>query len=189
MTSKITDLTAATAAAGDEIPANRAGSDKKLLAQDIAALGPNSYAGIYIYDGAYAQTIATGSTPAKLVAFAQAGGANGLSANCTTDKANSKITITRAGVYYLNYSVSFLSSVASVNWECYVFADGSIIPSTGALSKMGTGAGTDTKCINGGGFFSILANKDVDFRAYHSHGSNCDITISHANLCVRFVGT
>lgn len=189
MSTKITNLTSATAAAGDEIPCNRAGADKKITAGDIAALGPNAYAGIYVYDGSTAQAISNGTTPVKITAFQQTGGANGLSANCTSDKANSKITITRAGTYYLNYSISFVSSVASINWECYCFVDGTIVPSTGSMSKVGTGAGTDTKCINGGGFFAITANKDVDLRAYHDHGSSANITVSHANLCVRYVGT
>jgi hypothetical protein len=35
---KITDLGAGTATSGDEVPANRAGADAKLLVQDIAAL-------------------------------------------------------------------------------------------------------------------------------------------------------
>jgi len=189
MSTKIGNLASATAAAGDEIPANRSGSDVKLTAAGIAALGPNSYAGIYIYDGATAQVIATGTTPVKLTHFAAAGGANGLFATCTPDKANSKIIVVRAGVYYVNYSVSFLSSVASINWEMYVFSDGTIVPATGSLSKMGTGAGTDTKCLNGGGFVAVAANKDIDLRGYHDHVSNASITVSHANLTVRYVGT
>ena len=188
MTSKITDLTAATAAAGDEIPANRAGSDKKLLAEDIAALGPNRYAGIYIYDGATAQTVANGTTPIKITAFDAATGFNGLSSHCTADKVNSKITVLHAGVYYVNYSISFSNAVTpSLIWEFYVHSDGVIFPSSGAQVKMASAG--DLKCLGGGGFVNVLANKDIDLRCYHSHSAGIDMTITHGNLCVRYVGT
>ena len=189
MSTKIGNLNAATAEEGDEIPANRSGSDVKLTAGDIASLGPNSYGGMYVYDGATAQAITNTTTPVKLTCFSLAGGVNGLSHNCTPDKVNNRITVARAGTYYLSYSLSFLSSVASINFESYVYVDGTIIPSTGSMSKMAAGAGTDMKCINGGGFAAIAANKDVDLRAYHSHGSSVDMTVSHANLTVRYVGT
>ena len=149
-------------------------------------VSPNAFAGMYVYDGSTAQTVATGTTPILLTCFNTAAGANGLSYDCTPVKASNKITVARAGIYKIAYSISYTSNPGSVTWEFYAFNDGTQVTATGAMSK--TANSGDTQCISGIGFASIAANKDIDLRGYHDNGGNVAITASHVNLIVTRVG-
>ena len=146
---------------------------------------PGTFGGIYIYDGAAAQTVAT-ATQSVLTSFAAAGGADGLSSDVTVAKASNKITVTRAGKYRVSYSISYSSSVSSSVWEFYVFNNGTQINSTGAQSKTATAA--DIQCVSGCGFTTVAANTDLDIRGSHGEGGNANITINHANFTVEYVG-
>ena len=146
---------------------------------------PGTFAGIYVYDGITAQAVAAGSTPILLTCFNTATGANGLSNDCTSVKASNKITVTRAGTYLINYSISYTSSNNTV-WEFYAFNDGTQLAGTGAMSKIATGA--DTQCVSGNGYAAVAAGKDIDLRGYHSDGGSTNITVSHGNLTVTRVG-
>ena len=145
-----------------------------------------SFAGILVYDGVTAQSIATGTTPTLLTCFNTAAGANGLSYDCTPVKASNKITVTRAGVYKIAYSFSYALGTNNLLWEMYAFNDGVQVTGTGAMSKTGTAG--DTQCVSGVGFATVAANKDVDLRGYHSDGGNVNITPSHVNFTVTRVG-
>jgi hypothetical protein len=146
---------------------------------------PGTFAGIYVYDGSTAQTVATGSTPVLLTCFNTAAGANGLSNDCTPVKASNKITVTRAGTYLIAYSISYTSGV-NTNWEFYAFNDGTQLLGTGAMSKIAVGA--DTQCVAGTGYAAAAAGKDIDLRGYHSDGGSANLTVSHCNLTVTRVG-
>jgi hypothetical protein len=147
---------------------------------------PGCYAGIYIYDGVTAQTIATGTTPTLLTGFNTATGFNGLSSNCTPVKTSNKITVTVAGTYMIAYSFSYAAGTNNIIWEMYAFNAGTRLSGTGAMSK--TGAAADTQCISGMGFAAVAANTDIDLRGYHNDGGNVTITPNHANLTVVRVG-
>jgi hypothetical protein len=146
---------------------------------------PGTFAGIYVYDGSTVQAVAAGSTPLLLTCFNTAAGANGLSNDCTSVKASNKITVTRAGTYLINYSISYASSVNTV-WEFYAFNDGTVLSGTGAMSKIAVGA--DTQCVSGNGYAAVAAGKDIDLRGYHSDGGGANLTVSHCNLTVTRVG-
>ena len=104
--------------------------------------------------GSTVQAVAAGSTPILLTCFNTAAGANGLSNDCTSVKARNKITVTRAGTYLINYSISYTSSVNTV-WEFYAFNDGTVLSGTGAMSKIAVG--TDTQCVSGNGYAAVAA--------------------------------
>ena len=146
---------------------------------------PGTFGGIYIYDGAAAQTVAT-ATQSVLTSFAAAGGADGLSSDVTVAKASNKITVTRAGKYRVSYSISYSSSVSSSVWEFYVFNNGTQVNSTGAQSKTATAA--DIQCVSGCGFATVAANTDLDIRGSHGEVGNANITLNHANFTVEYVG-
>lgn len=145
-----------------------------------------SFGGIYIYDGATAQTIATGTTPTKITQFSASAGADGQANDTTPDHANSKITLTRAGKYLINYSVSYISDTNGVTWESYAFAGGSVVNATGGKQYIATGS--QTSHIRSMGFVNVSANTDIDLRIYHDRGGNVALTIGHANLTVLRVG-
>ena len=146
---------------------------------------PGTFAGIFVYDGSTAQAVAAGSTPILLTCFNTAAGANGLSNDCTSVKASNKITVTRAGTYLINYSISYTSGVNTI-WEFYAFNDGTQLPGTGAMSKIAVGA--DTQCVSGNGYAAVAAGKDIDLRGYHADGGSANLTVSHCNLTVTRVG-
>jgi len=146
---------------------------------------PGTFAGIYVYDGSTAQAIAAGSTHILLTCFNTAAGANGLSNDCTSVKASNKITVTRAGTYLINYSISYTSGVNTI-WEFYAFNDGTVLSGTGAMSKIAVGA--DTQCVSGNGYAAVAAGKDIDLRGYHADGGSANLTVSHCNLTVTRVG-
>ena len=145
-----------------------------------------SYAGIYVYDGISAQTIATGTTPVLLTCFNQTTGFNGLFYDCTPVKTGNKITVTRAGVYKIAYSISFSQSGTNQVFELYAFNGGVQVAATGAQTK--TVNNTDVKCCSAIGFATVAANTDIDLRGYHDAVGNIDMTVTHTNFVVMRVG-
>lgn len=177
---KISDLPAADTITGTElVPVVQNGTSKKA---SVAALNTISrdHAAIYIYDGAYAQSIPNGSTPVLIAHFAQAGGDNGLSSGAVPDKASNRIVAAKSGRYLVQYSLSYTCNQNNVTWESYVFANGARLTDTGAMSKLSTGA--DTQCISGVGIADLVQGQAIDLRAYHNYGSAVNLTVSHASL-------
>ena len=156
-----------------------------IVSQDLA-ISSTSYAGIFVYDGVSAQTIATGTTPTLLTCFNQTTGFNGLFYDCTPVKASNKITVTRAGVYKIAYSISFSQTGTNQVFELYAFNAGVQVNATGAQTK--TANSTDIKCCSGIGFATVAANTDIDLRGYHDAIGNIDMTVTHANFVIMRVG-
>jgi hypothetical protein len=150
----------------------------------VTSLG--TYGGIYVYDGATAQSIGTGSTPITLTCFAAAGGANGLASDMTVDKANNKITVTRAGTYQIIWTLSFLSGTNAVQWEAYPFYGSTQMVGAGALIFANNNA--QAVCMTAHGYATIPANTDITLRVYHNNGGSVNITVGHANINVTRVG-
>ena len=147
---------------------------------------PGTYGGIYVYDGTTAQTVSTGSTPTTLTCFNTANGVDGLANDMTVAKASNKITVTRAGTYKVAYSISYSSSVTGSIWEFYVFNGATQLNGTGAQSK--TANASDIQCISGNGFMAVTANTDITLRGYHGEGGNANITITHGNMTLHYIG-
>lgn len=142
-----------------------------------------TFAEIHTHDASTAQAIATGATYTKLTAFTN----NGFSANCTADYANDKITITKAGIYKVNATVSFSGESVSVIWFLSPFLDGTEQDMIHASRKIGTGG--DVGNISMSGFIDVASVPvDLDLRARHDQGGNENLTISYANLNCEYIG-
>lgn len=141
------------------------------------------YAGIYVSDASTAQSIPNGTTYTKSTAFTT----DGLSANCTSDAANDKITITKTGKYLVNGTCSFSSGTNNVLWRSAAFLGGveqsnihwkrkvSIAGDVGSAAFMGL--------IN---ITSVPVDLDVRFR--HDQAGSTNITVEYSNITVLYVG-
>ena len=141
------------------------------------------YGGIYVTDGASAQTIATGTTYTKMTCFAT----NGLSSNCTSDAANDKITITKTGKYYLNWSMSASTGTNNITFSFTAFQGGTELAPPHSRRKISTAG--DVCAFGGQGFINVTSVPvDIDLRCRHDNGASIDITPVYANLTVQYIG-
>jgi hypothetical protein len=142
-----------------------------------------TFAGIYVNDGVTAQNIATGTTYTKMTHFAT----NEESSNCTADQANDKITITKTGRYYVNWSLSFTTDTNNITLRATVFLNGTEQNSPHAARKIGTGA--DVGSMSGGGIINVTtAPWDLDLRCRHDGVGTVAVTPLYSNLTVNYVG-
>jgi hypothetical protein len=180
---KVSDLPAVSAMTGDElVHVVQGGVSKKAAA---SALVRRDHAAIFIYDGAYAQSVPNGSTPAKLTHFAQAGGADSHADGMVADAANSQLIAGADGHYLVQYTLSYTCNQNNVTWEAYAFVAGLQGQASGAMSKLATGA--DTQCISGVAIVEMLQGQALDLRMYHNYGSAVNLTVSHASLVALFL--
>lgn len=151
--------------------------------------------GIITYKGTYAsifrhkslgdttQSIPTGTTPTKVLAFST----NGEQSNCTADKTNDKITITKPGRYMVNLSLSYASGTNAVNWTAYIFNGGvecENIHSTGY-----TATANDKRSTSLSGIINVTSVPcDIDYRVTHSAGASVDLIMTYVNLNVNYIG-
>ena len=145
-----------------------------------------SYGGVYVYDGAVAQSISNGTTPIQMTCWSVTGGSDGRASGVTPQAASSNIKITRAGKYQVIYNVSFLNNSSGSLWEFYIFSAGTQDQNTGAQCKTGTAG--EINHVGGFGFIDVAIDDTVDLRCYHDVGSPKTITVGHANLNVVYVG-
>ena len=139
------------------------------------------YAEIYVHEGVTAQSIATGAGYTKSTAFTT----NGVSNNCTADATNDKITITKAGTYKIECSLSFTASAD--NWFGSIFVDGTEQDKIHFERKIGVGG--DYGSTQFGGLVTVAtAPVDVDLRFRSDSVSNEDLTVRYANLNVNRTG-
>jgi hypothetical protein len=142
------------------------------------------YGEIYIDNGHTTQTLTTSF--AKVTAFNDADhGVNGLSNLMTSDKANSKITITTAGVYKVHAVFSGQSTKVSVVYMA-IFVDG--VEQNNVEAEVNTVEnGFLQLCADG--ILSIAVNKDVDMRLKYSGAEATVVTCSHVNLNLVMIGS
>jgi hypothetical protein len=141
------------------------------------------YAGIYVADASTAQSIANGTTYTKSTAFTT----NGNAANCTSDAANDKITITKAGKYLVNGTFSFSSGTNNVIWKGAAFLGGTEQPNIHWSRKTGTAGDVGSAAFMG----TINASSvpvDLDVRFRHDQIGATNITIEYANITVVYLG-
>lgn len=141
-----------------------------------------TFAEIYVADGSSSQSIASGAGYTKLTAFTT----NGSSANCTADQANDKITITKAGKYLVNCTVSGHDGVSGAVFKMALFYDGTEQNNIHATNKFN--AGSEIDAITMSGILNASANKDIDVRLSHDAGGSVDFTTNYANLSITYIG-
>lgn len=143
----------------------------------------SAYAEIHCHDAAVAQSIPTGATYTKVTAFTD----NGLSANCTADAANDKITITKAGKYRVEGTFSFTCGTNGVIIKGSAFLGGTEQNNVHFEDKVGTGSD-----VRNAGFTGIVNASsvpvDLDFRIRHDNGGSVNYTFAYANINCSMVG-
>lgn len=142
------------------------------------------YGGIHVHDNSTDQEIASGSTYIKVTQFTD----NEPSSDVTSDAANNKITITKAGNYRISGSFSFSTNPANINVFGTVFLDGVEKDSVHFVRKI-----SNANDIGNAGFTGIIdvtsVPVDLDFRVRHDSGGAIDMLFVYANMNVKFEGS
>ena len=145
--------------------------------------GSYAYGEIYINDNNVGTSIAVGAGYTKTTDF----GTNGLSKNCTPDAANDKITITKTGIYKVDFATSIKSSVANVNVMAAIFLNGVEQDQIHYRRKISTA--NDEGAASGTGFIDVTtANWDIDLRFRHDNGAPVTVTITYGNINLIYLG-
>jgi hypothetical protein len=144
--------------------------------------GLGTYGGIYLADGATPFNVATGATYVLCTAFNAATGYNGVSNDVTPNKAASKITITRAGIYNIAFRISWTSDKNTTNFRGAVFIGGTESNNIHGAAYAATGANVAEFAAFGN--VSVAANTDIDLRIRHDNGATVAITPIYANIVV-----
>jgi hypothetical protein len=141
------------------------------------------YAEIHIDDGSTAQSIATGTTYAKLTGIVS----NGEAANCIADGTNSKITVTKTGRYRVSFNMSMTSGTNNVTYKAAIFWNGTEQHQIHAQTKLANGA--DSQHISASGIVRVTsATTDTDLRVRHDNGGSVNLTPVYANITVDYLG-
>jgi len=141
------------------------------------------YAEIYLADGSTAQAIATGAGYTKLTGYAT----DGLSNNATSAVASDKITITVAGVYKVDASISASSGTANVTFRYAVFLNGVEQNAIHAYRKYAASGDNGANSMTG--YIDVTTVPwDLDVRARHDNGGSINLTPTYMNLNVSMVG-
>jgi hypothetical protein len=129
------------------------------------------------------QSIPLGTTYTKITTFAS----NGLSANCTADAANDKITITKPGIYRVTANISGYSGNMSELWEATLFLN--------AVEQSQFYTAHDASTLHYhfqtmSGFIDVTtAGWDLDLRLRHNDpGTARDFYTFNATISVDYVG-
>lgn len=151
---------------------------------------PSSYAGIGLDEGVTSQAIPNGSTAVALTVFNTAQGFNDLSNDCTADKVNNRIAITRTGRYKVDWSMSVSAGTNNIQVYGAVIRNGFIYTSGQAGTKLDTS--TDVHFLGGTAIIDVssVAGTDGHLRLglWHSHGGSVDLTPKFAGLVVVRLG-
>jgi hypothetical protein len=142
------------------------------------------FAEIYTDGGSTAQSIAQGVTPVKVINFLT----NGDSDHCTADQANSKITVTLNGEYYISISCSYKAGTGGDTWFGSIFADGVELSDIHFEDSLPNN--TDFIAASASGLHHFTGSPcDVDFRIHHDDPSNpVDFTATYMNLTLFRIG-
>jgi len=157
-----------------------------LLGTDVKATGrvteQGTFAEIYVADGSTAQSIPTGATYTKLTAFTT----NGSSSNCTADATNNKITVTKAGKYLVNCTVSGYDGATGAEFKMALFKAGTEQNNIHATNKFNVGSEIDNMDMCG--IIVATANQDIDVRLRHDQVGSVNFTTQYANLTINYLG-
>ena len=141
-----------------------------------------SYAELHAHDNSTGQSIATGTTYAKITALIGAGLYN----DATISTSTQEITINRAGTYRVALNVSFYSDTNNVIAYFAAFKGTSEIDNIHFERKIGTGADVGSSAASG--YISCSAGDIITLRARHDYTSAVVFTVTYANLNVERIG-
>jgi hypothetical protein len=140
------------------------------------------YAGIHVHDASAIQSIPTGTTYTKILAYTD----NGLSSNCTSDATNDKITITIAGKYRIEGSLSFNSGTDKIIWRGAPFLNG---VEQDQIHFYENAIKDSPLSPSFTGFINVTSVPvDLDFRVRHDGIAAVDITVVYGNLNTHYIG-
>ena len=142
---------------------------------------------IYVDGGVTSQSIATGTTYAKVTCFNTAAGFNGASSDTTVDKANSEITCSRAGTYLVSFNMSLTSDTPNVVYRAAIFND--TVEQSQVHDAEKFLVGTDLASLHATGLVACTAGQKISVRIRHGDGGSVAITPLYAFITVRRVGT
>ena len=143
-----------------------------------------TFADIYVVGNSSAQSIANGTTYVKLTHYAN----NGESSNCTSDAANDKITITKAGRYRITANSSSYTGNAGITFTFQIFAGGTAISTIAPSERKFTTANDIFGGVMQGFYNASSVPVDIDVRCIHDSGTSQNITVKHSNLNVEYIG-
>lgn len=141
-----------------------------------------SYAELHAHDNSTGQSIATGTTYAKITALIGAGPYNDARISTSTQE----ITINRAGTYRVALNVSFYSDTNNVIAYFAAFKGTSELDNIHFERKIGTGADVGSSAASG--YISCSAGDIITLRARHDYTSAVVFTVTYANLNVERIG-
>ncbi len=167
------------------------------IAADIAAHiaspfdpHPSSYAGIGVDDGVTAQTVPNGTTAQVVTAFNTAKGFNDASNDCTPNKVNNRVEITRTGRYKVDWSMTVAAGTNNVQVYGGVIVNSTVVASGQAATKLGTSS--DRHFMGGTAIIDVasVAGTDghVKMGIWHGHGGSVDLTPLFAGLIAVRLG-
>jgi len=133
------------------------------------------YANIYVADGATPQA-SISTTPAKVTGFA----ANGPANDATPDHTNDQITIGTAGIYAVNFNISFSGTVSTV--FTFKLRNNAVEQAFGCTRTLGTGGDTGSAGFNA---IISLSASDVLTIYVEADGASKSITPVDMSLSVR----
>jgi hypothetical protein len=167
------------------------------IAADIAAHiaspfdpHPSSYAGIGLDNGVTAQAVANGTTAQVVTAFNTAQGFNDASNDCTSNKVNNRVEVTRTGRYKVDWSMTVAANTNNVQVYGGVIVNSTVVVSGQAATKLGTSS--DRHFMGGTAIIDVasVAGTDghVKMGIWHGHGGSVDLTPLFAGLIVVRLG-
>lgn len=142
-----------------------------------------TFASINVHDATMTQSIPTGDTYTKFTGF----DINGATSNCIADATNDKITITKTGIYKVDFSCSFGSGTANTVWRAVVFVNGVENDQCHFARKITTA--NDLGSASFTGLIDITtASWDVDVRLRHDNGGSVNFITRYADLVITYLG-
>lgn len=173
---KITAMTPATTplTGAEIVPLVQGGANvKATLFQALAA----TYGEIYVSSGAVAQTLTNANTFYKVTAWTTDGHSNGV----TLDAANDKITVDTAGIYLVQFFVTFSdANNKSFTYRCYNDTTSTAYVNTVVKSQSHS---TDPMFVAVSAFIQAAAGDDLIVQAACATAGTA-ITISDANFAI-----
>jgi hypothetical protein len=141
------------------------------------------YAGIYVKDSIATISVDQDNADTLVTQWTN----NSPSNNCTPDQANNKITITKAGVYCVDFHASVvLSGGATVSLRLEGYLDGVIQANLHAHRTIST---TNVGSMSFGSYIDVTSVPvDLDVRANINSSTARLLTVEDAQLNVRMVG-
>jgi hypothetical protein len=139
------------------------------------------YAELHLHDNSTGQSIANGTTYAKITQFTDS-----MSSNMTASGANDYIIATIAGKYKINGSFSFTHDVNNITSYASIFKNSTEQDNVHYVDKIGTASDIDHAGLTG--IVTCAAGDTLDLRVRHSHTSAVTVTFNYANINVEYLG-